>query len=134
MVQVQIGYEKNLGWILQSYLFFNGSGTTTSYTYTNDLLTKITAGSTTYNFAYGNFGLRSSIKVGSTTLASYTYTDNQNKYLQKLAFGNGDSVQYVYDTYGRVTKETFEDGDTVTYKYDNTRRDQACPGDLDLYL
>ena len=88
--------------VLESVQYPNGSGTTTtytydsmyrlasaaastgtqnlsaSYTYTNDLLTKITTGSTTYNFAYGNFGLRSSIKVGSTTLASYTYTDNQN--------------------------------------------------------
>ena len=129
--------------VLESVQYPNGSGTTTTYTYddmyrmstaaastgsqtlsaaytyTDDLLTKITTGSTTYDFAYGNFALRSSIKIGSTTLASYTYTDNQNKYLQKLAYGNGDSVQYTYDNYGRVTKETFEDGDTVSYKYDN---------------
>ncbi len=89
-----------------------------SYTYENDLLTKLTTGSTTYNFAYGNFGLRSSIKVGSTTLATYTYT-SRNNYLQTLAYGNSDSVQYTYDSLGRVTKETYEDGDTVTYAYDN---------------
>ena len=89
-----------------------------SYTYTDDLLTKLTTGSTTYNFGYGNFGLRSSIKVGSTTLATYTYT-SRNNYLQMLAYGNQDSVQYTYDILGRVTKETYEDGDTVTYAYDN---------------
>ena len=56
-----------------------------SYTYENDLLKSITTGSTTYNFAYGSFGLRSTIKVGSTTLASYNYTDDRNNYLETLA-------------------------------------------------
>ena len=28
-------------------------------------------------------------------------------------------LQYTYDKYGRVTKETYEDGDTVSYQYDN---------------
>ena len=91
-----------------------------SYTYTDDLLTKLTTGSTTYNFAYGNFAQISSIKVGTQTLASYTYTADQNHYLSALDYGNGDKVQYTYDNYGRVVTETFEDGDTVTYQYDNT--------------
>ena len=81
-------------------------------------LTKLQTGSTTYTFAYGNFGLRSSIKIGTRTLASYSYTSRTN-YLNKLTYGNADFVQYTYDTQGRVTKQTFEDGDTVTYKYDN---------------
>ena len=88
------------------------------YTYTDDLLTKLETKSTVYNFGYGNFGLRSSIKVGTSTLATYTYT-SRNNYLETLAYGNGDRVQYTYDTLGRVTQETYEDGDTVTYAYDN---------------
>ena len=135
-------YDANTN-VLLSVQYPNGSGTTTtysydsmyrlasasastgtqtlsaSYTYSDDMLTSITTGSTTYNFAYGNFALRTSIKVGSTTLATYSYT-SRNNYLQKLAYGNGDSVQYAYDTLGRVTKQTYEDGDTVTYKYDNS--------------
>ena len=91
-----------------------------AYTYTNDLLTKITTGSTTYDFTYGAFALRSSVKIGERTLASYSYTTDRNNYLNTLAYGNGDSVQYTYDDYGRVTKQTYEDGSTVSYKYDNT--------------
>ena len=90
-----------------------------SYTYTNDLLTKIQAGSTVYSFSYGNFTLRSNVKVGVRTLANYSYTDRTH-YLSTLDYGNGDKVQYTYDKQGRVTKETYEDGDTVTYKYDNS--------------
>ena len=89
-----------------------------SYAYTDDLLTKIETGSTTYSFSYGDFALRSAIKIGSRTLASYTYT-NKTNYLASLDYGNGDSVDYTYDQQGRVTQETYEDGDTVTYKYDN---------------
>ena len=105
-------------------LYLTSDGTVISeplsaeYDYGNDLLTKLTTGTTTYNFSYGNFGLRSSIKVGTSTLATYTYT-SRNNYLQTLAYGNGDGVQYTYDNLGRVTKETYEDGDTVTYAYDN---------------
>ena len=88
------------------------------YGYTNDLLTSITTGSTTYSFNYGAFALRSNIKIGSRTLASYTYT-SRNNFLASLDYGNGDSVDYTYDNQGRVTKQTYEDGDTVTYKYDN---------------
>ena len=90
-----------------------------SYTYTDDLLTKIQTGSTTYNFTYGSFSLRSAVKVGSRTLASYSYTDDGRNALSSLDYDNGDKVQYTYDTQGRVTKQTYEDGDTVTYQYDN---------------
>ena len=95
-----------------------GKTLTANYAYADDLLTKITTGSTVYNFAYGNFGQTSSIKVGSQTLASYSYTDKTN-YLQALAYGNGDRVEYTYDQQGRVTLETYEDGATVQYLYDN---------------
>lgn len=96
-----------------------GSTLTASYGYTNDLLTSIKTGSTTYSFTYGAFALRSNVKIGSRTLASYSYT-SRNNFLASLDYGNGDSVDYTYDKQGRVTKQTYEDGDTVTYKYDNS--------------
>ena len=97
-----------------------GLNLSASYTYEDDLLTKIQTASTTYNFTYGNFGLRSSVKVGTQALATYSYTQDGNNYLSSLDYGNGDQVQYEYDHLGRVTKQTYEDGDTVTYKYDNS--------------
>lgn len=80
---------------------------------------RIKTGSTTYSFTYGAFALRSNVKIGSRTLASYSYT-SRNNFLASLDYGNGDSVDYTYDKQGRVTKQTYEDGDTVTYKYDNS--------------
>lgn len=91
-----------------------------TYTYTEDLLTSLGTNSTTYHFGYGPFSQTSTIQVGDRTLASYTYTDTQDRYLEMLTYGNDDYVQYIYDDYGRVTQEAYEDGDTVTYSYNNS--------------
>ncbi len=99
---------------------YEGTGLEASYTYSNDLLTAIQTNSTTYSFSYGAFGLRSGISIGSRVLASYEYTNDQNRYLDKLTYGNEDTVEYTYDSQGRVILETFEDGNTVSYEYDNT--------------
>ena len=79
-----------------------------------------------YTFAYGAFSLRTSIKAGGHTLATYTYTNDRNNYLQALEYGNGNVVEYEYDTNGRVAKTHYyaddastEPLETVTYQYDN---------------
>jgi len=95
-----------------------GLSLSASYSYSDDLLTKIQTPSATYNFTYGDFALRTNVKVGEQTLASYTYADI-TKLLTELDYGNGDEVKYTYDTKGRLLTQTYEDGDTVTYTYDN---------------
>ena len=92
------------------------------YTYTDDYLTKVETPTTAYDFTYGDFGLRTSVKIGSRTLASYRYTDDRNFYLEGLDYSNGDSVNYTYDDKGRMLSATYEDGDTVAYAYDNSGR------------
>ncbi len=91
------------------------------YSYDNNLLKSITTPSTTYGFDYGVFGLRESVKLGTgendPILASYRYYDNY--WLKALDYGNGDKVEYTYDSYGRQTKQTYEDGDSISYLYDN---------------
>ena len=96
-----------------------GDALSASYLYENDLLIEIDTASTTYSFTYGDFALRTAVKIGNRTLASYSYTDDRNYYLEELEYGNGNSVQYEYDDLGRIVKQTYEDGDTVTFKYNN---------------
>ena len=95
-----------------------GLAMSASYTYADDLLTKIQTSSTIYNFTYGNFALRTKVAVGERTLATYSYEDVTN-YLTELEYGNGDKLQYTYDDKGRLLTQTYEDGATVTYTYDN---------------
>ena len=93
--------------------------TSAGYTYDKDLLTGIQTATTSYGFAYGDFSQRVRATVGNRTLAEYTYSNDQNRELLSLDYGNGDKVEYTYDQQGRVIKETYEDGDTVAYTYDN---------------
>ena len=118
--RTEYGYDSMCRLAMATAYVDTGYSLYVTYGYTNDLLTRITTNSTTYNFTYGDFAQRSSVQIGNRTLASYTYTDDQNRYLDKLTYGNGDYVEYEYDKLGRVVKETFEDGSTVSYKYDNS--------------
>ena len=90
-----------------------------NYTYEDDLLKTIQTPSTTYTFEYGDFSLRSAVKIGNRNLASYTYGSGTNR-LQRLDYGNGDRVEYTYDSLGRLILETYEDSETVSYAYDNS--------------
>ena len=90
-----------------------------NYTYEDDLLKTIQTPSTTYTFEYGDFSLRSAVKIGNRNLASYTYESGTNR-LQRLDYGNGDRVEYTYDSQGRLIRQTYEDGETVSRAYDNS--------------
>lgn len=96
-----------------------GLNLSAAYGYTDDLLTSITTPTTTYSFTYGNFSLRSSVKVGSLTLASYSYSSGNNR-LTQLTYSNGDYVRYTYDSQGRVTQKTYEDGACEINTYDGS--------------
>ena len=72
--------------------------------------------SQTYSFNYDAFGNMTELKVGSRTLATYTYGTG-NGLLQKQTYGNGDSVSFDYDDLGRTKTATYSDGLVLTYVY-----------------
>ena len=96
-----------------------------SYTYdTCGRLGGITTDTTTYTFTYDIFGNSSSVKVGGSEIASYTYGSNNGK-LETLTYGNGVSVKYVYGELDRVSKVCYNAGsgtsfsDAYLYTYDS---------------
>ena len=91
------------------------------YDYDNGTVSSITRKDSqdiaqTYGFTYDAFGNTTSVKVGSVTLAAYTYAAN-NGLLQTQTYGNGDTVSYTYDDLGRAKTVTYADGRVVTYRY-----------------
>ena len=91
-----------------------------SYQYTNGMLKTLarTTGSTTqsYNFTYDSFCNMKTLKVGSRTLATYTYGD-KNGQLKTQTYGNGDSTSFQYDSLNRTTSTTTSSGDSYNYFY-----------------
>lgn len=116
-----------------------GLALSAEYAYEDDYLTTIRTPTTIYGFTYREFGLQESIKVGDQELATYDYTEDQNRYLALHTYGNGDYISYSYDTKGRPIQVVHTDvaepveesteepaaeptvvGDfTVKYHYDN---------------
>jgi RHS repeat-associated protein len=91
------------------------------YLYDNNTgrLKNIKTVTTQYNFIYDAYGNTSSIKVGSNnnyTLAQYEYKANNGK-LQKLTYGNGDYVEYIYDELDRIIEICYNGSSSPTYRY-----------------
>ena len=123
--KTKYGYDSMYHLVSTETTTNQGEDMSAEYTYTKDLLTKVTTGSSVYHFGYGDFSLRTSVAVGTTTLATYTYTEDVYHRLQSVTYGNGDKVTYSYDELGRVIKEVYgKSGSTavsreVRYEYDN---------------
>ena len=91
------------------------------YTYSSGNLSSVQRtnsanASQTYSFTYDAFGNMTSLKVGSQTLATYTYGSG-NGLLMSQTYANGDSVSFTYDNLGRTKTATYSDGRVLTYTY-----------------
>ena len=92
----------------------------------NGDLSSITTDSTNYVFSYDEFGNVEEIAIGDQTLASYEYNDYNGK-LIKIIYGNGFSVEYVYNSLELLEKAcyTYDDGTLETIaEYTYTRDGQ----------
>lgn len=91
------------------------------YNYTNGNLSSVQRTNNSnitqaYNFTYDAFGNMTALKVGTQTLATYTYGSG-NGLLQTQTYANGDSVSFTYDKLGRTKTATYSDGLVLTYVY-----------------
>ena len=70
----------------------------------------------TYSFTYDSFGNMLTLKVGTKTLATYTYGTG-NGLLATQKYGNGATISFDYNDQNQVEKTTYPDGRTMTYTY-----------------
>ena len=91
------------------------------YGYTNTRLVSLThntstsaSGNVVYNLTYNTFGTQTAIKVGTQSLASYTYAAN-NGDLIRTTYGNGQYSEPTYDSLGRIIAMSYNG--TVGYRY-----------------
>ncbi len=79
-----------------------------------------------YNFTYDDFGNTTQISVGDSSwyyLGAYTYGVHDGL-LTQMAYGNGATVGYTYDKFGRTIQTDTSSGDHYTYAY--TGDGQLC--------
>ena len=107
------------------------SGAQTTYSYLNGVLSsishKVAEGvNTVYSFVKDMFGNISEIKVGDRILSKNTY-DAGNGFIRQTKYGNDQTVNYDYDSQGRLIKKSFgyRKGNKfgeIIYSYDNKNR------------
>lgn len=86
-----------------------------TYTSTGQLSTISNSG-TSYSFEYDNFDNVTKVKVGTQTLVTNTYDSLCDK-LTRVTYGNGQSLIYTYDDYGRITGIDVHNGTLARYSY-----------------
>lgn len=98
----------------------------TQYSYNHDQQISVTHNGFTYKVNKNEWGDPTDIKVGSQTLANYSYTDNVTRLLNKVTFGNNQEIQKEY-TENKNNQKLLSGvkftGDTknrFTYEYGNT--------------
>ena len=103
-------------------LSVSAGGMTNSYAYSDDRLQTVTVNSSLqYAFAYDVFGRTTSTKVGNgtswRTLSSLTY--NSAGLMSKQTYGNGDYIDFTYDSLDRITEKKYNGSSTrrATYAY-----------------
>ena len=110
--QINYTYDENNGNLLSVSQTDSYTDVTAQNNYTYDesgkLLTKINHSNTDYIIDYDKFYNTTENKVGSQVLTAFDYGTNNN-ILQKVTYGNGQTINYNYDKYGNV-KELFYNG------------------------
>lgn len=120
----------------------DANGNTTTYTYNanNGLVTSVTSGGKTvnyaynsagtqlksithngfnYNFVYDAFGNVTQTKVGSNVLMTNTYQSG-NGNLIRSTYGNGDYVEYTYNSYGQTNLVKKNGANKYYWRYNST--------------
>ena len=88
-----------------------------AYTYdSQNRLSQISTGTSTYNLTYDTYGNVTEIDVGGNTLATYTYNPNNGK-VSSMSYENGTDVAYFYDALDRIEKISYNEVERYTYQY-----------------
>lgn len=90
-----------------------------NYEYNADnTLSKIIQNNRIYNFEYDSFLNVKKIKIGDNIILMENIYASNNGNIQKIKYGNGQSVSYEYDEFNRI-KQLIKEDNTYDYKYDN---------------
>ncbi len=114
-------YNSNTDYLTQTSQTSGSVTMSNSYTYLDDRLTNVshnnTSGSVGYDFQYNDLGWMTGVKVNgaSTNLITYTLQARTGR-VNALTYGNGDVINYTYDSYDQLKKVS--EGSTGLYEFE----------------
>ena len=87
--------------------------------------TTASSGDVTYNFAYDALGRQTGVSVGSAVLSETSYHPQLGT-VQDVTYGNGKSVHYQYDSFGRVTGIRYDGATDNRFSYSYNAEQQVA--------
>src|SRR5690606_14513920 len=97
---------------------------TNTYTYEDDFLKSITHNGFSYYFDYDYLGNIEKVRIDDRQLVKYFYESvpyepwlAYTSLLKKLEYGNGDTVEYVYDKLDRIISKKYNGIEKFIYGY-----------------
>ena len=99
------------------------------YTYDGDNLTSITHNGFSYIFGYDQYGHKTSVAIGNSsletqsTLVTYGYNDTNNKdLLTSILYANNQTIGYTYNTDSKLASTTYNGIVKFEYQYDTANK------------
>lgn len=96
----------------------DGEGTLTlgtNYAYSDDRITSVSHGGTTYTFDYDHYGNLVNTSVNGNTIVSHSYPDHKN--VGTISYANGLVIGYTYDANGNITSIKHNGIEKYAYEY-----------------
>lgn len=119
---VNYSYDSNLDRLTGASMSDGGKTISNSYSYTNDYLTTVAhngpVGDVSFGFEYNGLGWLTKTKVGTQSLATNTLRARTGR-LDSTTYGNGQIMNFTYDTYDRLIKISQSAAELYAYEYDN---------------
>ena len=108
----------------------DASSMATQYSYNNDRIQSITHNGFSYNYTYDVWGKLRSVKVNDSMLTWYDYENDavNNGALNKIEYGNGDEIQYTYNSDGNI--EYIKNRRLVNNSYTETQYQYIYNGNI----
>lgn len=118
-------YNANTDALTQTSMTSDSKTMTNNYTYADDLLTNVShnapSGSVSYDFEYNSLGWSTGVQLtgAAQNLATYSLQARTGR-LNSLAFGNGQTISYSYDSNDLLKKLNQGTTDLYAFEYDNS--------------
>ena len=114
--ETEYEYDEDNDELLRVYTTVDGVTHDVNYAYdTNGRLSSVSQSGVSYGFSYDVYGRRTATRVGTQTLASYSY--NSRGLLGSTTYGNGTVHSLSYDESDRLISEAYNGTTAYTYSY-----------------
>ena len=87
------------------------------YTYEADVLKSINRNGQKYSFLYDEWGNNTGIEIQGQPYIKYSYKDGKSELCEQKTFGNGQVVNYYYNSNNALTGVSLDGGNSMLYEY-----------------